>query len=240
MKTPSIPEIIRPAHPTRAKLFTYAEHVANGTVVDASEVACHVASCDRCDAEVRAMVQSFTVLDTVPHLEPSRRVTAGILLAARHERHQRQVRAVRYRKVVRVSKGLSVAAAAAVLVQFAVRYDAPKPTFEPAVIPAGFTLPVQEVVTASQTAAQLPEPTLRTTPAEAILREAVSSAPAQLRTGYEERTRRTLQALDADIHAASQEIMRNPAMAARAKQVMMSSQRRISEELRDYFAERPL
>jgi hypothetical protein len=240
MNVKSIPEMVRPAHPARAKLFAYAEQVSNGATIGESDVARHVAACDRCEAEVRGMIRSFDVVVALAPLEPSRRTTAGILLAARNERHQRELRAVRYRKVVRVSKGLSAAAAAVVIVNLAIEYDAPKSSFQPAVIPAGLSLPIQEAVPAAQTAAEVPEPSLRKTPAEKLLRDAVIFAPAQLRTGYEERTRRAMQALEADIHAASQELMRNPAMATRAKQVMMSSQRRLSEELRDYFAERPL
>lgn len=240
MKKPVLPDIIRNAHPARAKLLSYAERLAEGTIIGECDVARHIAECERCDTEVHAMLRSFGLIESLPELQPSRRSTAGILLAARHERHRRQVRAVRVRRVVRVSKGLSVAAAAVVVVNFALEYEPQKPAFRPAVIPAGITVPIQEIVPAAQTAAELPEPEVQESPAETLLWDAVVSTPAALRTGYEDRTRRAVQAYDASIYEAIEELKRNPALAPRVKQIVTSNKKLRNEELKSYFAERPL
>lgn len=236
-------------HPTSDTLFDFAEHIAAGRALPPGDAARHVESCNPCREEIELARRSILAVSAVAELTPSRSRTAGLLLAARNERRVVQARMVRRRRVVRVSKGFSVAAAAVVTVQLAYNYGiAPntpqssrldKPEISLNATPLKTLRPIAAAVV-DQPFGEPPSVTWNNDGAtEDLLRAAIVSQPAGLRSAHQERTLRKMKMLDADLDAAMKALEHNPALA-RAKTIVMTNSRQVTEELWDWYVKRPL
>jgi len=78
-------------HPSREQLLAYVESLIDQATPVSSTVAAHVAGCKRCAAEVRDMRESLDFTASAQALEPSKDLTAQILLAAQ-DNHSREPR----------------------------------------------------------------------------------------------------------------------------------------------------
>lgn len=243
---------LRPLHPTTPidhpesdVLFNYAERLADGRELPAGDAARHIECCDQCNREVQTVRRSIELLAAVPSVTPSRSRTAGILLAARNERRVVTARRLRQRQVVRVSKGFSVAAAAVLTVHLAYLYGTQSDNVQRAAIafPNAHGKSVTKLQSVARTIAEepaAPAPVVtRNNPTEFLLRAAVLSQPAPLRTAHQELARRKMQILDADSAAAMEALKRNPALAS-ASRIVMTNSHQVTEELWDWYVKRPL
>src|SRR5690606_25943776 len=97
-------------HPAKHELLAYAECAVNGQPLSA-QIGGHIARCRPCWDEVDAMRRTLRVASVGAGLEPSRDLTAQILLAAKKARSEESRRQRRDRSVTAVVKTVGYAAA---------------------------------------------------------------------------------------------------------------------------------
>ena len=230
-------------HPSKSDLMALAEFgIDRGGAADRAllpvKVAAHVSECADCAREVEGMKRSLQFSAQCVPMEAPRRLTASILLAARNARRVAGRRLLRYRSLLRVSKGVSVAAAALVVIHLA---DTSRPSAVAPTVEQASVVPTSPPNSAPSAELEQPAGAMQEViDIERILRGAVAdSYTRQPRSPRETRLRRTMQSLDADISVALKEGERNPALA-RAGQVVQSNRRRVTEEIKSWYVERPL
>ncbi|MFP4500328.1 MAG: hypothetical protein ACLFTT_04955 [Candidatus Hydrogenedentota bacterium] len=72
-------------HPTRQQLLAHAESLADRNAPVSASLAAHVQRCERCRREVARIRESIDLAAAAGPLEPSRDLTAQILIAAQQE-----------------------------------------------------------------------------------------------------------------------------------------------------------
>lgn len=73
-------------HPSREDLLAYAESLVDQGAPVSSALAAHVTACKRCSAEVREIRESLDFTASAQELEPSKDLTAQILLAVQSKK----------------------------------------------------------------------------------------------------------------------------------------------------------
>ncbi|MEX2015666.1 MAG: hypothetical protein WD873_03445 [Candidatus Hydrogenedentales bacterium] len=215
-------------HPGRKLLLDYAERLVDGTPLMPAATR-HVARCGRCRHEINAMARSLRFSSKAGDIEPSRDLTARILLAAKSQQRHREVR--RHR-VALYSVRFAAAAMVLIVTAFLVQRDVatPAPAAAAPVENASFmTNPMISAVTVAAPSAE-----------EELLERAVLAAPYwQPKNAREKAQLRAIQAMESDISEALAMYRRNPGLA-RAAEVVNTNRQRQSEALKELFVERTL
>ena len=214
-------------HLSQKALLDYAERLVDGTPAMPA-AARHVARCAKCRQEVNAKARSLRFASEAGTVEPSRDLTARILLAAKSHQRHREVRRHRVALyAVRVGAAAAVLLVTAVIVQRDVAAPAPA-VAAPVVEDAAFS--------AKPTIVPVSEPSAE----EELLERAVLSAPYwQPKSAREQAQLRAIQAMDNDISEAMALYRRNPGLA-RAAEVVNTNRKRQSEAMKELFVERTL
>lgn len=117
-------------HPGKQALLAYAENlVDNRTAIDRA-MASHLSQCPQCSAEVKAIQASLSFAASAPALEPSKDLTAQILLSGRQTRSELNKGATPLRAGWKIVQG--GACAAAVLLVMGLTFSAFLNTPDPA------------------------------------------------------------------------------------------------------------
>lgn len=216
-------------HLSHKALLDYAERLVDGTHAMPA-AARHVARCAKCRGELNAKARSLRFASKAGAVEPSRDLTARILLAAKSHQRHREVRRHRVALyAVRVGAAAAILLVAAILVQPDVTAPAP-----------AVAAPVIEETPFSAKPSVSAVPVSAPSAEEELLERAVLSAPYwQPKSAREQAQLRAIQAMDSDISEAMALYRRNPGLA-RAAEVVNTNRKRQSEAMKELFVERTL
>jgi hypothetical protein len=217
-------------HPSKLELLAYAEGLVDGHGISTA-TARHVTTCKECAREVSAIRSSIEFTASANELSPSEDLTTQILVAARTERSTQ--RRAHGRTPLIMLKGLTYAAGIVALCTVYFSYA------------LGDSLAARTEVrptAPARTTAGGPTPEeLRKATAEIqTLAAAVGSRTDSPRNLREWQQTRAVLALDADLSAARQALLRNPG-CERANRVFNANIPRQAQALKTlYYVERSL
>ncbi|MEK7792993.1 MAG: hypothetical protein AAB353_00610 [Candidatus Hydrogenedentota bacterium] len=221
-------------HPSEARLFEYAEALLDGGPLPKA-LGGHVAACSVCRARVESVRASLAYAGNSRELEPSREMTARILLTARNERRRNDARAMRQVVLRRASKVAGVAAFAIVAtLTYRSVMSAPALAQAPAIVEQTAASTVDSTVFADRVA------TLSASSAEeTVLSGAVMASYWQPRRPLEKAQLRAVKELEDDISEALEAVQENPGLA-RAASVVSSARQRRADTMKALFVARSL
>jgi len=102
-------------HPSKPALVAYAENLVDNRQAIDRTMASHLSQCPACNAEVKAIQASLSLVGSAPDLEPSNDLTAQILMAGKHARSEMKKRITPLQIAWRVAQYGSCAAGIAVV-----------------------------------------------------------------------------------------------------------------------------
>ena len=215
-------------------MFAYAERLVGAAGPVSARVARHLSECARCRAEVEAMAGSLSYADDAGLLEPSKRLTASLLLAAKAERLGTSPAFDSFEFRPRLAWGAVTATvvALAAVVSYTLQDGADALGAERPVSPP------QDVQLFN--AAILPF-NLKASPATGaeLLTKAAGVLGQAPKSRWEREQQRKIRMLSEHIAAGLERLDRNPA-SLRAKEVVDSNGPLLLETLTVYYAERSL
>lgn len=216
-------------HPAKHELLDYAESLVDGRAISA-QLGGHITRCAACLAEVAAMQSTLRVVRAAPHLEPSRELTARILLAAKNERGIQQVKRSRRAAFFRAIRAVSYAAGLVVVgtVWFGAASEKPAMTSIPTVMPA-----TKALVVVAPSTDEIQKATAR------IQTFAQAVGTTQGATLADLQHRRVASVLDEDLTAAAAALQRNPGCVQAGRLITETLQQRV-QVLQNYWTERTL
>ncbi len=217
-------------HPAKLELAAHAENLAHGCGICA-DLARHIASCETCAAEVKAITASLDFLSSAPAMNPSAESTAQLLLAARKERKTQRGHRSGLRTVYTAAKALACAAGIVLLASVTFRS-----ALDGGVSAPGTPAPRPQVVaTANPSAEEIRE----TASKIQSLALAVRTRSDSSQSLWERQHRRVVLALDADRAAALAALESNPG-CARASRLASANLMREAQALKTLYVERGL
>ena len=222
------------SHPSNNDLFAYAESLESGKGPVAAHVARHISECAPCRAEVKAMADSLHYVDDAERLEPSKRLTASLLLAAKAERLGTSSTFDSAEFQPRLAWGAMTVAVVGLAAVLSYALQDATVTTELAG-PISMPDEIQHL-----NAAVLPfNLTTSPTPKADILTKATEALSQAPKSRWEKEQHRKIRMLSEHIAAGLERLDKNPANV-RAKEVVESSGPLLLETLTTYYAERSL
>lgn len=218
-------------HPSRDQLLAYAESLVDRDAPVSAGLAAHVSSCAKCKAEVAGIRASLDFTASADALEPSRNLTASILMAAQQEQTgRRRPRRIPYVPV----RALQVVLGAALLIALAVIWY---PYVLGGLAAGGDASAADSGFRTANDPA--PEVQQKTNAEIRALKEAVAVIPDSGRNLREESRRRAAESAVQDIEMARDALRRNPGNA-RAHIVAASASGELLQTLRRLYLEQPI
>ncbi len=213
-------------HPSHSELLAYAESLVDTGATISATIGSHLTDCTQCAAHVEAMRANLEYIAQAAPLEPSKELTAGILLAARNARRAAPERT--FSRFIPLRLVRATAYAAAILVLSTIAMGAAVYTSSD----TGVRISTLNVVE--------PEVSLesieKTAAKVELLAEAVPYQSKKPATLTELEHRRSVRALNADIEAAKAALERNPG-CARAGRIFDKSLQRKAQALKAVYVE---
>lgn len=216
-------------HPAKHELLDYAESLVDGRAISA-QLGGHITRCATCMAEVAAMQATLRVASAAPRLEPSRELTAQILLAAKNERGIQQVKRTRRAAFFRAVRAMGYAASLLIVgtVWFSAASEKPAKSSTPTVMPA-----TKSLVVVAPSTDEIQKATAR------IQTFAQAVGTTQGATLADLQHRRVASVLDEDLTAAAAALQRNPGCVQAGRLITETLQQRV-QVLQNYWTERTL
>ena len=241
-------------HPSKHDLLAYAEGRVQGRTEVSVRIAAHLARCDSCRGQAKAIYNSLAVADAAGPLKPSSDSTARILVAAQRERQVMEENRTRHRRCMAVLKAVGCAAGLllAALLSYGSALNVLSPdSLDTTETSVAFATPnatggglgtgaideaasrLETLYTASPEALRKAAIEIRTLAAALNVRE---GAPQTL---WERAQRQALVSLEADITAAMAALERNPG-CVRAATVVNQNLQRQAQTLKTLYTEQSL
>jgi hypothetical protein len=205
-------------HPTELVLMEYAEGLENHRAKLNAQTAGHVLTCSECTGKVEAMRTTLSYSKDAGMLEPSKELTASILLASKHTHRNVHQSVNIFEKFKQFSMSAALVAmtlimAYSVFTQLEPQSQAINPSSDPAVQMYASPIPIELLK--------------KKEPGEESLYTAVMVREPAPQSQWEQSQRQAVVTYDNDIDEALAALEANPALARAQKMVQVNRERKM-------------
>ena len=205
-------------HPSELVLMDYAEGLENSQAKLNAQTAGHVVTCSDCTEKVEAMRSTLSCSKDAGMLEPSKELTASILLASKYTHRKVHQSVTLFEKVKQFSMSTALVAvtlimAYGVFTKLEPQSNAINPSSNPAVQMQASPIPIELLK--------------KKEPGEESLYTAVMVREPAPRSQWEQSQRQAVVTYDNDIDEALAALEANPALARAQKMVQVNRERKM-------------